>query len=107
MPLNPLKKGFAGAAAWAARSAPRPRWNEGGRMLCSTESLRLKLAESYLLYGVGLLIASGVGHCVVIVLAGTFTELVQRFLNWNEQSKGVTSVLPALKRRIAVPAGVC
>ena len=25
-------------------------------------------------------------------LAGTFTEVVQRFLNWNEQSKGVTVV---------------
>ena len=28
----------------------------------------------------------------MIVLAGTFTEVVQRFLNWNEQSKGVTVV---------------
>jgi cytochrome c-type biogenesis protein len=33
-----------------------------------------------------------VGHCAVIVVAGTSTELVQRFLNWNEQSKGVTVV---------------
>ena len=32
----------------------------------------------------------GLGHCSVIVMAGTFTEVVQRFLNWNEQSKGVT-----------------
>jgi cytochrome c-type biogenesis protein len=28
----------------------------------------------------------------VIVVAGTSTELVQRFLNWNEQSKGVAVV---------------
>jgi cytochrome c-type biogenesis protein len=28
----------------------------------------------------------------VIVLARTFTEVVQRFLNWNEQSKGVAAV---------------
>ena len=28
----------------------------------------------------------------MIVVAGTSTELVQRFLNWNEQSKGVTVV---------------
>ena len=28
----------------------------------------------------------------MIVLAGTFTEVVQRFLNWNEQSKGVAIV---------------
>jgi cytochrome c-type biogenesis protein len=29
-----------------------------------------------------------VGHCAVIVLAGTFTSVVQRYLNWNERSKG-------------------
>ncbi len=39
-----------------------------------------------------LLLAYGLGHCSVIVLAGTFTELVQRFLNWNEQSRGVVIV---------------
>ena len=32
------------------------------------------------------------GHCSVIVLAGTFTELVQRYLNWNEKSKGAVIV---------------
>jgi cytochrome c-type biogenesis protein len=51
-----------------------------------------KLAETNALYGVSLLLAYGVGHCSVIVLAGTFTEVVQRFLNWNEQSKGVAIV---------------
>jgi cytochrome c-type biogenesis protein len=51
-----------------------------------------KLAKSAPLYGASLLLAYGVGHCAVIVLAGTFTEIVQRFLNWNEQSKGVTIV---------------
>lgn len=51
-----------------------------------------KLAKSAPLYGVALLLAYGVGHCAVIVMAGTFTELVQRFLNWNEQSKGVAVV---------------
>ena len=28
----------------------------------------------------------------MIVAAGTSTELVQRFLNWNEQSRGVAVV---------------
>ena len=51
-----------------------------------------KLAKSAPLYGVSLLLAYGVGHCAVIVAAGTSTEMVQRFLNWNEQSKGVTVV---------------
>jgi cytochrome c-type biogenesis protein len=51
-----------------------------------------KFAESNPAYGGLLLLAYGVGHCSVIVLAGTFTEVVQRFLNWNEQSKGVAVV---------------
>jgi cytochrome c-type biogenesis protein len=29
-----------------------------------------------------------IGHCAVIVLAGTFTSMVQKYLNWNERSKG-------------------
>jgi cytochrome c-type biogenesis protein len=39
-------------------------------------------------YAVSLLLAYGIGHCAVIVLAGTFTEIIQRYLDWNEQSKG-------------------
>lgn len=52
-------------------------------------AVTFKLAESAPLYGASLLLAYGFGHCSVIVLAGTFTELVERYLNWNEQSKGV------------------
>jgi cytochrome c-type biogenesis protein len=48
-----------------------------------------KLAAANLPYGILLLLAYGVGHCSVIVLAGTFTEGVQRYLNWNENSRGV------------------
>jgi len=47
-----------------------------------------KLASTNLFYGVLLLLTYGVGHCSVIVLAGTCTELVQRYMNWNEKSKG-------------------
>ncbi len=47
-----------------------------------------KLAATSLAYGILLLLAYGIGHCSVIVLAGTSTELVQRYLNWNERSKG-------------------
>ncbi len=55
-------------------------------------AVTFKLAKSNPVYGASLLLAYGVGHCAVIVLAGTFTEVVQRFLNWNEQSKGVPIV---------------
>jgi cytochrome c-type biogenesis protein len=47
-----------------------------------------KLATTNLLYGVLLLVVYGIGHCSVIVLAGTSTELVQKYMNWNEKSKG-------------------
>lgn len=47
-----------------------------------------KLAATNLVYGIVLLTAYGLGHCSVIVLAGTFSEVVQRYLNWNERSKG-------------------
>jgi cytochrome c-type biogenesis protein len=48
-----------------------------------------KLADTQPVYGASLLLAYGIGHCAVIVVAGTFTEVVQRYLDWNEQSKGV------------------
>jgi cytochrome c-type biogenesis protein len=51
-----------------------------------------RVASTSLLYGIILLFAYGVGHCSVIVLAGTSTELVQRYLNWSEKSKGTTIV---------------
>ena len=55
-------------------------------------AVTFKLAGSAPLYSASLLLAYGMGHCAVIVAAGTSTELVQRFLNWNEQSKGVAIV---------------
>jgi len=51
-----------------------------------------KAANTSAFYAASLLLAYGVGHCAVIVVAGTSTEFVQRFLNWNEQSKGMTVV---------------
>ncbi|WP_316348675.1 cytochrome c biogenesis protein CcdA [Desulfuromonas acetoxidans] len=45
-------------------------------------------ANDHLIYAISLLLAYGVGHCSVIVLAGTFTEIVQSYLNWNETSQG-------------------
>ncbi len=51
-------------------------------------AVTFKVASTALLYGIVLLLAYGVGHCSVIVLAGTCTGLVQRYMNWNEKSKG-------------------
>jgi cytochrome c-type biogenesis protein len=51
-------------------------------------AVTFKLAATNLAYGVLLLLFYGVGHCAVIVLAGTFTEVVQHYLDWNEKSRG-------------------
>jgi cytochrome c-type biogenesis protein len=51
-------------------------------------AVTFKTAATNLSYGVLLLLAYGIGHCSVIVFAGTCTELVQRYMNWNEKSKG-------------------
>ena len=51
-------------------------------------AVTFKLAATHLPYGILLLLLYGVGHCSVIVLAGTFTEVVQHYLNWNERSRG-------------------
>jgi cytochrome c-type biogenesis protein len=47
-----------------------------------------KVAQTNLLYGAALLLVYGLGHCSVIVFAGTFTEVVQRYMDWNERSRG-------------------
>jgi cytochrome c-type biogenesis protein len=51
-------------------------------------AVTFKVASSNIIYGISLLVAYGIGHCSVIVLAGTFTELVEHYLHWNEKSKG-------------------
>lgn len=51
-----------------------------------TITFQLAAAERW--YGILLLLAYALGHCSIIVVAGTCTELVQGYLNWNEQSKG-------------------
>lgn len=50
--------------------------------------ITFSVASTNLIYGIILLLFYGMGHCSVIVFAGTFTELVQRYMNWNEKSKG-------------------
>jgi cytochrome c-type biogenesis protein len=50
--------------------------------------ITFKVGADQLVFAALLLLMYGVGHCAVIVLAGTFTEWIQRYLNWNERSKG-------------------
>jgi cytochrome c-type biogenesis protein len=55
-------------------------------------AVTFRLASTRPAYGVLLLLMYGLGHCSVIVLAGTCTELVQRYMNWNEKSRGTIIV---------------
>jgi cytochrome c-type biogenesis protein len=40
-------------------------------------------------YGVPLMMMYGIGHCAVIVFAGTFTRVVENVLHWNEESRAL------------------
>ena len=50
------------------------------------------LTAKNLLKGLILLSAFAVGHCAVIIAAGTSTRLVQQITKWDEQSKGITII---------------
>jgi len=51
-------------------------------------AVAFKEASKSLIYGILLVLVYGLGHCSVIVFAGTFTEAVQHYMDWNEKSKG-------------------
>ena len=50
-------------------------------------AITFKIAATQTIYAIALLLAYGFGHCSVIILAGTFTEILQSYLNWNEKSQ--------------------
>ncbi len=51
--------------------------------------IAFKIASTNFIYASILLLCYGIGHCAVIVIAGTSIELVQKYLNWNTSSKTV------------------
>ena len=50
----------------------------------------LSVGATNIPYAVLLLGVYGIGHASVVVAAGTFTEVVQKYLNWTSGSRGVT-----------------
>ncbi len=46
-------------------------------------------AQTNYLLAIIFLLAFGIGHCSVIVSAGTLTGKVQKYLNWSEESKTI------------------
>jgi cytochrome c-type biogenesis protein len=67
--------------------------------------LVLSMPSSKLYYGVLLLLAYGIGHCLVIAGAGTSARLVQRYLNWNEGTKAA-SVIRKVCGILVIIAGI-
>ena len=52
-------------------------------------AVAFKVAAKNILYSMTLILFFGIGHCSVIVFAGTFTEIVEKYLKWSDKSKGV------------------
>ncbi len=50
--------------------------------------IAFNVATTQFYFAVMLIIMYALGLCSIIILAGTFAGLVQRYLNWNERSKG-------------------
>jgi len=51
-------------------------------------AVSFRLGSTQPAYAALLLLAYGIGHCAVIVVAGTSAELVQKYMNWTEKSSG-------------------
>jgi cytochrome c-type biogenesis protein len=68
-------------------------------------AVTFRVASTALLYGIVLLLAYGIGHCSVIIFAGTCTELVQRYMNWNEKSRGAV-ILRKICRALVLLGGL-
>lgn len=68
-------------------------------------AVTFKVSAEHGLYAALLLATYGVGHCSVIVVAGTSTELVQNYMNWNERSKG-TAVIKSVCGALVIMGGL-
>lgn len=64
-----------------------------------------KTASANLIFAVLLILLYAIGHCSVIVLAGTFTGVLQKYLNWNEKSKGAV-ILKKICGILVITAGL-
>lgn len=63
------------------------------------------VASKNIVFAVTLVLAYAVGHCSVIVFAGTFSEIIQHYLDWNEKSNGA-AILKKICGVLVVLGGV-
>ena len=50
--------------------------------------ISFSLASTKLLFSISLIFLYAIGHCLIFIFFGTFSEFAQKFLNWDEKSKG-------------------
>lgn len=68
-------------------------------------AVTFRISGTRSLYGILLLLMYALGHCLVIVFAGTLTELVESYLKWNERSKS-TAVIKKICGVLVLLAGL-
>jgi cytochrome c-type biogenesis protein len=68
-------------------------------------AVTLKVGATQFVYAASLLLAYGIGHCSVIVAAGTSMEAVQGYLDWTERSRG-TVIVKRVCGALVVAAGL-
>ena len=65
------------------------------------------VASTNLLYAVVLVGAYAVGHCMVIIIAGSSAEAVNHLLKWNENSKGALILKKPAGFLLLLPVYIC
>lgn len=50
--------------------------------------ITFSVASTRPIFAVSMVLLYALGHCSVIMMAGTFTSMVQKYLKWNERSRG-------------------
>ncbi len=63
-------------------------------------------AGSRFVFALALVLAYIIGHCLVIILAGTFTGAVQSYLKWSGNSRG-TKIVKYVCAGLVFMAGLC
>jgi len=62
-------------------------------------------SQTDLMKGILMITAFGIGHCTVITLAGSLTSVVQKYLNWTEESK-VSTWIKRIAGALVILGGV-
>lgn len=67
--------------------------------------LTFKVAATNFLYAAGLLLVYGLGHCSVIIIAGTSAEWVESYLHWTASSRS-TMILKKICGILVILGGI-